>query len=126
MLPTRVCIHLHPFPSCPQKRVSRGHVSGLLPCGPWVSACAGMTNKPVKIPEFWRSVHALVRRQVEAGVRFVQSSGFAAQRLMELEVENLIGAAHGGRSPERINHCNGYRDRDWETRAGTVERCIPS
>ena len=51
--------------------------------------------------------------------------GFTAQRLMELEVEGLTGAAHGERSPERINHRNGYRDRAWETRAGTVELRIP-
>src|ERR1700739_1414095 len=48
--------------------------------------------------------------------------GFTAQRLMELEVEGLTGAAHGERSPERINQRNGYRDRLWETRAGTVDR----
>jgi putative transposase len=51
--------------------------------------------------------------------------GFTAQRLMELEVEGLAGAANGERSPERITHRNGYRDRPWETRAGTVEPRIP-
>src|ERR1041385_5261197 len=51
--------------------------------------------------------------------------GFAAQRLMELEVEGLTGAAHGTRDPDRINHRNGYRDRLWETRAGAVELKIP-
>jgi putative transposase len=50
---------------------------------------------------------------------------FTAQRLMELEVAGLTGAGHGERSPERFNWRNGYRDRDWETRAGTVELKIP-
>ena len=51
--------------------------------------------------------------------------GFAAQRLMELESDVLCGAAHGERSPDRINQRNGFRHRDWETRAGTVELRIP-
>jgi len=50
---------------------------------------------------------------------------FTAQRLMALEVESLTGAAPGERNPDRLNQRNGYRERDWETRAGTVELRIP-
>jgi transposase-like protein len=51
--------------------------------------------------------------------------GFAAQRLMELETETLCGAGHGERSEGPTNQPNGYRDRDWQTRAGSVELRIP-
>ena len=54
-----------------------------------------------------------------------QMISFTAQRLMALEVETLTGAEPGARTPERLNHRNGYRDRDWETRAGTIELHIP-
>src|SRR6202040_4172333 len=54
-----------------------------------------------------------------------QMIGFTAQRLMALEVETLTGAEPGARTPDRLNQRNGYRDRDWDTRAGTIELRIP-
>src|SRR5512141_1728271 len=50
---------------------------------------------------------------------------FIAQRLMEMDVEGLCAAAYGERSPERANSRNGFRERAWETRAGTVDLRIP-
>src|SRR5476649_2047989 len=54
-----------------------------------------------------------------------QTLQFALQRLMEMDVEALCKAAYGERSDERINSRNGYRDRAWETRAGTIDLKIP-
>jgi putative transposase len=48
-----------------------------------------------------------------------------AQALMEAEVSAQIGAEHGQRVPDRVTHRNGYRARDWDTRAGTIELAIP-
>lgn len=49
---------------------------------------------------------------------------FAADCLMELEVGAKAGAEYGEETPERLVQRNGYRDRDWRTRAGNVELWI--
>jgi transposase-like protein len=48
-----------------------------------------------------------------------------SNRLMQMEVESLTGAAHGERSMNYINQRNSYRARHWETRVGTVKLSIP-
>ena len=46
-------------------------------------------------------------------------------RLMEFEIEQRTGAAYGERTEDRTNSRNGYRERLWETRAGSIELQIP-
>src|SRR5690349_3793419 len=47
------------------------------------------------------------------------------QALMSADADAACGAEYGTRSPDRTNRRNGYRHRDWDTRAGTIELAIP-
>jgi putative transposase len=47
------------------------------------------------------------------------------QALMSADADTACGAEFGTRSPDRVNQRNGYRHRDWDTRAGTIELAIP-
>ena len=51
--------------------------------------------------------------------------GFVAERLMALDVDQLCGAGAHERTTTRTSHCNGYRQRSWDTRAGHVGLKIP-
>jgi transposase-like protein len=48
-----------------------------------------------------------------------------AEIFMGAEVDVLCGAGHGERSSDRSNHRNGYRNRQWDTRVGTIDLRIP-
>ncbi|GLX04779.1 UNVERIFIED_ORG: transposase-like protein [Microbispora rosea subsp. rosea] len=48
-----------------------------------------------------------------------------AEALMSAQADSLCGASYGERSSERTNSRNGYRKREWDTRAGTVELAVP-
>jgi transposase-like protein len=67
---------------------------------------------------------ALVEKTPDADL-LREMIGFAAQRLMEAEIESLTGAGHGAKCHDRRVQRNGDRDRDGRPALGTVELRIP-
>ena len=76
-----------------------------------------MTDEMMPFARCWR--------RVPTPICLREMIGFTAHRLMELEVAGLTGAGAWRAQPRAVTQRNGYRDRDWETRAGTVELRIP-
>jgi hypothetical protein len=54
-----------------------------------------------------------------------QAVVWLAQELMEAEVSQAAGAGYGERHPDRVARRNGYRERAWDTRVGSIELAIP-
>ena len=71
------------------------------------------------------NLRALVEKSSDADL-LREMIGFTAQRLMELDVESLTGAAYGAKTQERVVQRNGYRDRSWETALGPGSCAFPS
>ena len=79
-----------------------------------------MPDTYVHVPESMRKLSEAVPRDV---MRDLLSDTLS--RVMNAEVEALCNAAYGSRSGERENSRNGYRERDLETRMGTMSLSIP-
>lgn len=69
----------------------------------------------------------MVRKTLEEGSPDVVRSMVQAlaEAMMSAEADAMCGAGYGERSPERTNHRNGYRERRWDTRVGTIDLAIP-
>ncbi len=77
--------------------------------------------------EYTMDVHAWLRKQLEEASPDLLRAMVKemAEALMGAEADALCGAAYGERSPERVNRRNGYRERDWDTRVGSIELAVP-
>ena len=68
----------------------------------------------------------LRKAEAEAGTDVLREGvRVLAQALMELEVAQHVGAARHERTAERTGQRNGYRERAWDTRVGTVDLRVP-
>jgi putative transposase len=72
-------------------------------------------------------LEALLRKAaLEDDVDFLREGvRVLSQALLELEVTQQVGAERHERTPERTGQRNGYRERLWDTRVGTIELAVP-
>ena len=78
-------------------------------------------------PSMDRDVVAWLRQQLQEAHPDLLREMLAtmAQELMGAEAQALCGAEYGERSSERTNSRNGYREREWDTRVGSMTLAIP-
>jgi transposase-like protein len=77
--------------------------------------------------EMRMALEALLRKaQMERDADFLREGvRMLGEALMELEVTQHVGAERHARTPERSGQRNGYREREWDTRVGTIELRVP-
>src|SRR5215210_1687847 len=77
--------------------------------------------------EMRMALESLLRKaDVEQDVDFLREGARVfSEALMELEVTRHVGAERHERTPERTGQRNGYREREWDTRVGTIELRVP-
>jgi putative transposase len=77
--------------------------------------------------EMRMALETLLRKaQLEHDVDFLRDGlRVLSEALMELEVTQYVGAERHERTPERTGQRNGYREREWDTRVGTIELRVP-
>lgn len=80
-------------------------------------------NEPPMTDEMM-NLRAILEKSPDADL-LREMIGLASQRLMELEVGALTGAAYGEKNAERLAQRNGYRERDWQTRPGPWSYASP-
>src|SRR5688572_23767087 len=77
--------------------------------------------------EMRMALETLLRKaQLEHDADFLRDGArVLGEALMELEVTQYVGAERHERTPERTGQRNGYREREWDTRVGTIELRVP-
>ena len=78
-------------------------------------------------PSMDRDVVAWMREQLQEAHSDLlrEMLGSFVQELMGAEAQQLCGADYGERSSDRTNSRNGYRERDWDTRVGSIDLAVP-
>jgi transposase-like protein len=86
------------------------------------------TRRDTTMADDRMAVLETVRKAISDGdVDFLREGvRILAQAVMEAEVTEVTGVAHGRRDPDaRVTHRNGYRERRWDTRVGTIDLAVP-